>query len=73
MVEEQKNKSQKAIETSDMNIAEVTVMEKHGEGNITDGHNLTEEVVYTDPEDGSNVNDIDVKTLKIAPMNLFRK
>ena len=56
-----------------MNIAEVTVMEKHGEGNVTDGHNLTEEVVYTDPEDGSNVNDIDIKTLKIAPMNLFRK
>ena len=41
-----------------MNIAEVTVMEKHGDGSGIDGHKLTEEVVYTDPEDDTN--DIDV-------------
>ena len=40
-----------------MNIAEVTVMEKHGDSDGFDGQKLTEEVVYTDPED--NANDID--------------
>ena len=40
-----------------MNIAEVTVMDKSGDGNGLDGPKLTEEVVYTDPEDDAN--DID--------------
>ena len=37
---------------------EVTVMEKSGESVGVEGQKLTEEVVYTDPEDSVN-NDID--------------
>lgn len=40
-----------------MNIAEVTVMDKLNDSHGFDGPKLTEEVVYTDPEDDAN--DID--------------